>query len=414
MRPVRVCCFCEKWESGGIESFLHNVFLPMDPEAVQVDIVAAELSESIFTQSLREHGVRFVALSGTQRNLRTNHRMFRDLLRAEKYDVVHLNVFHGLSLCYAHLAKSAGVPLRIAHSHNTALRQSRTRPLKQIVHCAAKELFTGSATDLWTCSAAAGAFLFSRRALRAKGCRFVPNGIDISRFRFEAAVREQIRRELSLEGRLVVGSVGRLCYQKNQDFLLEVFAEVVRLRPESRLLLIGEGEAEAALRRKAERLGIAGAVIFYGTSRRVEQLLWAMDVFVFPSRFEGLGIAAVEAQAAGVPVLCSEYVPREAHVTPQCWSLSLHDGPRRWADKLLEASRMRCDRTESAAAVQRAGFDVADVSAGIEASYMRSLRYGYAENFRHRTGLQGGALSPEMSGQYCRSNLSEPGDHPGG
>lgn len=374
MKPVKVCCFCEKWESGGIESFLSNVLLHMDAEAVQVDIIVAELAESIFVQPLRERGVRFIELSGKQRNLRENHRMFRELLRSEKYDILHLNIFHGLSLCYACLAEREGVPVRIAHSHNTALRQSRTRVFKQLIHQTAKELFTGSATELWACSEAAAEFLFSKRILQANGAQFVPNGIDTNRFRFDAAIRNEVRKELGLDGKFVIGNIGRLCYQKNQDFLLDVFSEVVRCRPESRLLLIGEGEAEADLRRKAARLGISDAVIFYGTSSHIEQLLWAMDVFAFPSRFEGLGIAAVEAQAVGLPVLCSEHVPDEACVTPQLQFLALHDGAARWAEKLLELGSSRYDRAESASAVRKAGFDIADVSAWIEARYTRPQR----------------------------------------
>lgn len=376
MKPVKVCCFCEKWESGGIESFLSNVLLHMDAEAVQVDIVVAELSESIFIRPLQKYGVRFVELSGKQQQLWKNHRMFRELLRLEKYDAVHLNIFHGLSLYYAYLAKREGIPVRIAHSHNTALRKSGTRVLKQMIHCASKELFTGSATDLWACSEAAAKFLFSPNALKKREFKFIPNGIDVERFRFDAAVREQVRKELGLDGKFVIGNTGRLCYQKNQDFLLDIFAGVIRRRPESRLLLIGEGEAEADLRQKAERLGISDAVIFYGTSARIGQLLWAMDVFVFPSRFEGLGIAAVEAQAAGLPVLCSEHVPHEACVTPQFQSLPLDNGAEQWAEMLLESGDAHIDRAESAAVVQGAGFDILNVSAWIEASYTRSQNHG--------------------------------------
>lgn len=370
MKPVKVCCFCEKWESGGIESFLYNVFLSMDMTTVQVDIVAAELSESVFTQLLREHGIRFVELSGQQQRLLTNHRIFRNLLRKEKYDVVHLNIFHGLSLYYAYLAKQEHVPIRVAHSHNTALRQSRTRALKQLVHRMARELFTGSATDLWACSETAANFLFSKRSLKNAGFRFIPNGIDTERFRFDFAVRESVRRELGVEGQFLIGNVGRLCYQKNQAFLLDIFAAVLRLRPEGRLLLIGEGEAEAALLQEAERLGVANAVIFYGTSAHVERLLWAMDVFVFPSHFEGLGIAAIEAQAAGLPVVASENVPEEACVTDSFQTVPLGAGEKKWAQALMERQDCAINREAGAAIVQEAGFDIRTVAERIRKMWM--------------------------------------------
>lgn len=247
MKSVKVCCFCEKWESGGIESFLFNVLLHINLQAVQVDIVTAELAESIFTQLLKEHGIRFFELSGSQRNVRENHRIFKGLLQQEKYNIVHLNIFHGLSLYYARLAQEAGVPVRIAHSHNTALRKSLTIPLKLAIHALAKSWYTKNATDLWACSQAAAEFLFSTRELLQKEFQFIPNGIDTARFRFDPAIREAVRAELGLAGEFVVGNVGRLCYQKNQSFLLDVFAEILRQKPESRLLLVGEGEDKPAL-----------------------------------------------------------------------------------------------------------------------------------------------------------------------
>lgn len=241
-----------------------------------------------------------------------------------------------------------------------------------LVHRAAKALYTSSATDLWACSRSAAEFLFSKRQLAVKGFQFIPNGIDIERFRFDVAVRESVRQELGLTKKYVIGNIGRLCYQKNQEFLLEILAEIIQCKPESRLLLVGEGEAEVALRQKAESLGVAHAVIFYGVSSHVERLLWAMDTFVFPSRFEGLGIAVVEAQAAGLPVLCSENVPSEARVTLQFHRLPLSAGVKQWADKVLEVCNVSINRSEGCALVRNAGFDIADVSTQIEINYTRS------------------------------------------
>ena len=225
-RKIKVCCFCESWESGGIESFLNNVITHLDPQKIQVDIVASCLKQSIFTGSLQRIGVRFFELSGDQRKFVQNHCLFWNLIQKERYDVVHLNVFHGLSLYYARLAKKAGIPIRIAHSHNTALRMSLTRPVKQLIHEFAKRSYSGDVTDIWACSEAAAEFLFHKKVLMKKGFLFIPNGIETERFRFDAEARVSLRRELGLEDRFVIGNVGRLCYQKNQEFLLDIFVEV--------------------------------------------------------------------------------------------------------------------------------------------------------------------------------------------
>lgn len=369
MEKVKVCCFCEKWESGGIESFLSNVIGRLEPEEFQVDIVAANLSQSVFTKQLQRRGVRFFQLSGNQRRLMVNQRKFLELLRRERYHVVHLNLFQGLSLAYVGTAKRAGIPVRIAHSHNTALRKSATKPLKELIHNAAKYIFAGDATEFWACSSKAARFLFPKRALEKRGYRFIPNGIEVERFRFDPSVRNQVRAELGLEDKLVIGNVGRLCYQKNQDFLLDVFAQVKRRRLESRLLLVGEGELLEQLKEKARRLNVADCVIFYGVSAHVERLLWAMDVFAFPSRFEGLGIAVVEAQAAGLPVIVSECVPEEAYVTPALHKVLLEAGPKQWADALIGAYPDG-GRGAYGNGLKCMGFDISCVIRQIEASFL--------------------------------------------
>ena len=364
----RVCIFCEEWASGGIESFIKNTVLCMDLRTIQIDILAARRTDSAFTEHLEACGVRFLELSGDKKSLLKNYRLFVRLLTEREYDAVHLHIFHGLSMVYACLAKRAGVPVRIAHSHNNALRKSRMRRLKMLIHHTAKNLYTSHATDLWACSAQAAEFLFSKRQLAAKGFQFVPNGIDIERFRFDRAVREKVRKQSGLCGKLVIGNVGRLCYQKNQDFLLDIFAEMLRRKPDSCLLLVGEGEAEAELHQKAKLLGISHAVIFCGTSPHVEQLLWAMDVFLFPSIFEGLGIAVVEAQAAGLPAVCSESIPAEARILDRVRALPLAASADAWAETALALAGLPRTGTE-ADQVRAAGFDAAGVAARIEARY---------------------------------------------
>ena len=365
----RILVYCESWESGGIESFLAGLLSRTDRDAFQVDLVAAQLKPSVFTAGLEESGVRFVELSGSQKRIRENHRLFRALLSENPYDAVHLNAFQGMTLYYARLAKQAGVGVRIAHSHNTALRKSLTRPVKLALHRLYARLYASDATALWACSEDAARFLFPSGVLNARGWQFVPNGIDTARFRFDAAVRASVRRELGLEDRLVIGHVGRLTYQKNQGFLLSAFAALVHFRPDSRLLLVGEGEDRKALAEQAAALGISDRVIFHGPSNRVPAILWAMDVFAFPSRFEGLGIAAVEAQAAGLPTLVSDQVPREAGVTPLFTPVPLALGPEGWAKALERAAESGFDRAGAADLVRQAGFDLSDVAAWTQERY---------------------------------------------
>lgn len=337
----------------------------MDLTDKEVDIVAACVKDSVFTAELESKGIHFVELSGKLRNMK-NHRLFRQLLKERKYDVVHFNLFQGLSLYYVQIAKEEGVAVRIAHSHGAGLRNSRTKPIKMLLHRIGRRIWASAATDHWACSGQAGAFLFARRQT---SCTVIPNGIDTNRFRFSEEKRGEICAQLGIEDQILVGTVGRFSQEKNQTFLLDVFAAFLQREPNSRLLLVGEGEERPALLQKTQELGIADRVIFYGTTNAVEEVLAAMDVFVFPSLVEGLGIACVEAQASGLPVLCATSIPAEAKITPMVRSLDLAAGAQRWAQVLSEMP-MEHSRGEGAAMVQRAGYDISDVA------FLVSKKYG--------------------------------------
>lgn len=364
-----VCIYCETWESGGIESFLTNVIQRLDMRQFSIDIVAASLKDSVFTGELERKGVRFRQLSGSTRRVTHNLRLFGQLLKEQQYDVLHLNIYQGLSMCYARAAKKAGVPVRIIHSHNTALRKSATRFLKMAIHTMAKCWMAANGTRFLACSTDAAQFMFPKSMVKNGLFSVVPNGIETERFQFEAEKRKRFREQWDLQRKFVVGNIGRLCYQKNQTFLLDVFRELCKLRPESKLLLVGAGEDEPMLRDKAAQLGVEANVLFYGTTSSPEETLWAMDVFAFPSRFEGLGIVAIEAQTAGLPVFCSEAIPKEAYVTEQMYQIPLDRGAAVWAEQISACQPMR-DRTQSVFKVRKSGFDIQDVARQVADYYM--------------------------------------------
>lgn len=364
----RICIYCQTWESGGIEAFIYNILTHMEISGLEIDIVVEVQKESVFTNRLKARGIRFRELSGSHRRPTENYRRFAKLMGEQRYDVLHLNVFQALQLSYLHLAKKLGIPVRIAHSHNTMLRRSKTRVLKMGIHKIARMLFAGDATEFWACSQDAADFLFPAQLIGKRGCRVVPNGIALQRFQFNAAERLAVRKRLHLENAFVVGNVGRLCQQKNQKFLLEVFGQVHAAESTARLLLVGEGEMLTELQKETARLSLDDVVIFYGTSTRVEELLWAMDVFVFPSIFEGLGIVAIEAQAAGLPTICSDRVPQEAFASRLAKRLPLLERAGQWAQTILNEKGNRGAGEEIEQLSQR-GFEIADVGRSVEMIY---------------------------------------------
>lgn len=361
----RVCVFCEIWESGGIESFLTNAILRMDRSGLEIDLVAERLGDSVFTEPLRAAGVRFIELSGSTRNMARNFSAFRRLLRERRYDVLHLNIYQGLSLRYAEIAKGEGVPVRIAHSHGNGLRKSALRPLKLLIHYAARAVYWRYATVFAACSHKAAQFLFSD----PKGTRIICNGIDTERFRFSEEARNILRADLGLLDKAVLGCVGRFSAEKNQLFLLEMMPALLARRPDAVLLLVGDGDEKKRLRERAVGLGIEKSVIFYGVSDNVPPLLCAMDAFAMPSTSEGFGIAAIEAQASGLAVIASDRVPDEAMVTELIERLSLSVDKELWAEKIAARFSRRGDREIWADVVRGEGLDVGSVAFGLRELY---------------------------------------------
>lgn len=361
MSKIKVCCFCDTWESGGIESFLNNVYHNLDLSVFDVNMVVTKQSESVFTEPLKQLGINFYELSSNQNDFIKNTKKLKEILKKGNYDVAHLNIFHGASLIYAKVARSAGVPKVIVHSHNTALRKSRTKALKMCIHKLAGLLFSKYATEFWACSRIAAEFMFPKRILEKRGYVFIPNGIFTEKFVFNSDYRDKKRKELGIDDSFVIGCVGRLTEQKNQIFLIDVLKKALEQR-ECRLLLVGEGIEEDAVREKADKLGVSDKVIFYGVSTEVNLLMCCMDCLAMPSTFEGLGIVAIEAQCLGVPVVCSENVPQEAHVSDCIKSINLDKGPEEWAEVLLKTEKSGNDSAKHLSSVRNAGFDIKNVS----------------------------------------------------
>lgn len=365
----KVCCYCETWASGGIESFITTVFSHMEKTDLNVVLCMSKHTNSIYDTAVDSMGIpRHVLTHFDSHN--AGLRMFRSIpafykeIKRERYDVLHLNIYQGTALVFAWIAKRAKVPLVIVHSHNNGLRKSKTDRIKLLLHKLFRRVFSGCADRYWACSGSAAEFMFS--VPHAKRAELIPNGIDIRKFAFDPDKRRKIRESLQVSDACLLGHIGRLCFQKNQAFLIDVLQEMKQRKRSVKLLLVGEGEDRAALAQAASEQHLQDDIIFYGASDDVTGPLCAMDVFLFPSRFEGLGIAAIEAQAAGLPVLCSEYVPQEAGATDSVSFLPLQ--PERWADRLEQMDYGV--RIHAAEKLKAGGYDIKDVAQMIRTAYL--------------------------------------------
>jgi glycosyltransferase EpsF len=221
------------------------------------------------------------------------------------------------------------VPVRICHNHTTAHWGEGVKTLLKYILRPFNKVF---ATDYFACGETAGRWMYGDRCFDRGEVTVMPNAIDTEQFAFDPAARAALREELGIpQDAFVVGHVGRFMYQKNHRFLVDIFAEVLKKKPEAVLLLVGEGELMESIREKVKARGISSSVVFTGARREVNKLYSVMDVFCLPSFYEGMPVVAWEAQANGLPCVFSNKISQEAGNN----FLSLSQGIEKWEEALL-------------------------------------------------------------------------------
>ena len=355
---------------GGVEQYLVNMLSQMDLSQYHIDIlVPGKVAAPARAEQFERLGCRLIVLenhfSGDYSALRKLSyyaqlaRRLQPVFKAKKYDLVHVNggtlLYQSIFLC---TAKVHGVPRIIAHAHNTIKGNLMHKCLRRFI---AKE-----ATDLWACSRPAAYSYFGHAGDKAQIMR---NAIDTKRFAFSSVAREECRAELHIPQMMfVMGHVGRFTRQKNHSFLVDIFRAVCEKEPDVMMLLVGAGELKNEIHEKLRRYGLEDRVIFIGDTTELEKYYAAMDVFVFPSLYEGLGIVNIEAQASGLFCQVSEAVPPEADASGHMEFLSLGDAEL-WAEHILRHRNGQIDRTDAWKAVASAGYELSSAAEKMKALY---------------------------------------------
>lgn len=369
MRVLEV--FGEPVASGGQESFIFNVLKNIDRTDLVLDFFTPYFcSNEEYLQLIEVCGGKLICaglpfLPGKSR--RNIIQPLRECLSRSRYDAVHIHSGSTTVLAYgAYAAHLCRVPNIIVHSHCTNIDNLKYRLTKRY----AAYFFRRYPTAFCACSYEAGEAKFPPHILREQ-LQVINNGIDLDRFAFRQDVRAEYRRKLEIgESAILVGHVGRFSEQKNHRFDLEILRELKHLSPgtEFQLLWIGEGELDAELRRLTKETGLEDSIIFQGVVSNVNDYLQAMDVFILPSLFEGLGIVGVEAQAAGLPVFASNSVPKALGLTESVRFLPL-DSAELWARQILDNCHER--KPENTQALASKGYSIRDTAAAVRALYFK-------------------------------------------
>ena len=359
---IRVLHMIASLDVGGSQTLMMNIYRNIDREKIQFDFVIDHPDETYFAPEIEALGGRVYTLPafhGTNAGeIRRDWSNF--FYTHPEYHVLHSHTRSYASL-YLPVARKHGVKT-IIHSHSTSSGGGVKGAVKTVLQLPLRD----QADVLMACSRDAGEWLFGKRACRSDRFILLPNGIDLDRFAAGAGKRAQYRKDLGLEGRYVIGHVGRFRDVKNHSFLLDVFQKVHEREPDVLLLLVGVGPLQQAMAQKAVELGVADQVIMTGNRSDVPELMAAMDVFAFPSLWEGLPMTVVEAQAAGLPCVLSDTITREVDVSPLVEYLPLGD-PEAWASALLERRARRDVREE----IERAGFDIRSSAQRLSELYLR-------------------------------------------
>lgn len=356
--PIRVAQMMTEMNYGGVEMVVMNYYRHIDHSKVQFDFFVLEGSEIPQREEIEKLGGRIYIVPHYKHLIKYEKTLIK-LFRQNKYKIVHSHM-NTLSVFSLRAAKKAGVPVRIAHNHSTA---GKGEYKKNIIKYLLRPFAKVYPTDLFACSHLAGDWLYGKKTKYT----VFNNAIELDKFVYNEQIRDKIRKKYHIEDKYVIGHVGRFCYQKNHDFLIDIFEKVHEREKDSVLLLIGEGELEDEIKAKVHRLGLDECVIFAGTCNNVNEMYQAMDVFVLPSRYEGLPVVGVEAQAAGLPCIFSEEVTKEVRLVDETLFYKDLDN---YVNGVVKDFKKK--RNNSEINIRQAGFDIVEETNKLNMFYSKN------------------------------------------
>ena len=365
-QPIRVLNMFTIMDRGGAETMVMNYYRHIDRTKVQFDFLVHREQRGAYDDEIERMGGRIYRMCPVYpQNFSRYKRDLRTFFRAHpEYKIIHSHMSE-LGYFAFREAERQGVPVRICHAHNAP----HGFDAKMIMRTYFKKRMMPYLTHLFMCGEESGKWLYGEK----NKSRFIMlnNAIDAAVYSFDASKREEMRRQLDLTDELVVGHVGRFNPQKNHPFLLDIFTSLLKKEPDTVLLLVGGGADMPKIQAKVQEFGIAEHVRFLGVRSDVADLMQAMDVFVFPSLYEGLPVTMVEAQASGLPCIISDKVPPECILTDGLVNIMpLSASPEAWAEKILTMrAAPRTDRREE---IATHGFDISTEAVKLQEFYLNA------------------------------------------
>jgi len=335
MESMRVLQVFGSLNTGGAETLVMNLYRNIDRNKIQFDFI-------VHTKEIGFYEKEIIALGGKIYRIPKynviNHFKYKRawnnfFIEHKEYKIVHSHIRSTASIILK-IAKKHGLKT-ISHSHNT----SNGKGIKSIIKKLLQYKIRKISDYFMGCSYEANKWLFGSKIANSSNCYVLNNGIDTTKFYFDIQKRIKTRESLGIKDELVIGHVGRFCYQKNHEYLIKIFSCIKQKNENAKLLLIGSGELETKIKEDISKLNLDKNVIILNNRKDIDELMCAMDCFVFPSRYEGLGIVVVEAQATGLPCFISDTIPKNVIITPLVETLSISEDPIVWANIIMNQEK---------------------------------------------------------------------------
>ena len=331
--------------AGGAETFLMKVYRNIDKEHYQMDFCINVKEKCFYEDEILSMGGKIYRIPSKSENLKEFKKQLTEIIKSNGYDNVLRITSSAMGFMDLKIAKKAGAKVCCARSSNASDGDSLK---SKVMHRVGRALYNKYVDVKVAPSDLAARYTFTDKAYESGKVDIIHNGVDLDIFKFYPEERAKKRTELGIdEGIRVVGHVGRFDEQKNHTFLIDIFAKMLEKDKDLKLLLVGKGKLQDQVRAKASELGIDGKIIFAGVRSDVPHLLSAMDVFVFPSFYEGMPNTVIEAQATGLPCIIADTITREADITGIVKYMPLGNAEN-WAEEALAAiDPQRADTKES-------------------------------------------------------------------
>jgi len=358
---LRVLHYVGKMDRGGMETLIMNIYRNIDRSKIQFDFAIHGDRNGDFEDEILELGGKFYRFPIMRKNPITYRYAWRKFWKehANVYTAFHFHTNSLANIIAFEEAFRSGVRMRIVHSHSSSSNKGKLQSTNIFLHKLHRNRIKRIATNLFACSNEASQWLFGGNKLGDKRVLLLKNGVDVNRFKFNQAIRDQMRLNLGLQEKKVIGHIGSFINVKNHEFLLDIIDNAHKKNPNIRAIFIGDGLLRTHLTTIVKSRKLESIVQFLGVRKDVSNLLSAMDLFIFPSLYEGLPVSLVEVQANGLPALVSDSITNNVKINNNIEYISLHKGTEYWSQRAL--IRLESDKhSTDVQSLIEAGFDISD------------------------------------------------------